>query len=468
MNFLNSLFTFYRDKKKMFRKVLIANRGEIAVRIIRACRELGIPTVAIYSQADANSLHVRLATEAYCIGPAQSAKSYLSIPAIISAAIVSGADAIHPGYGFMSERADFAEICAKHGIKFIGPTAEAMRKMGDKATARKTMIENNVPVTPGTGILQTPEEVKEFAHRVGYPIILKATAGGGGKGMRICRSDEEVDVNMSLCQSEAQNFFGNPDVYAEKFLENPRHIEVQILADQYGNVVHLGERDCSIQRRHQKLLEEAPSPAIDEATRKEMGAAAVRAAKAINYESAGTCEFLLDHDGKWYFMEMNTRIQVEHCVTEMISNVDLVREQIMVAAGEKLDFTQDDIMLRGHAIECRINAENPEKDFMPNPGTITGYVTPGGFGVRVDSHAYQDYAIPPYYDSMIGKLICWGRTRNEARRRMYRALKEYVITGVETTLPFHQAIIEDPVFMSGKFNTGFIEEFYERTGRNKK
>ncbi len=452
----------------MFRKVLIANRGEIAVRIIRACREIGIPTVAIYSQADANSLHVRLATEAYCIGPASSAKSYLSIPAIISAAIVSGADAIHPGYGFMSERADFAEICAKHGIKFIGPTAEAMRKMGDKATARKTMIENNVPVTPGTGILKTPEEVKEFAHKVGYPIILKATAGGGGKGMRICRSDEDVETNMNLCQSEAQNFFGNPDVYAEKYLENPRHIEVQILADQYGNVVHLGERDCSIQRRHQKLLEEAPSPAIDEATRKEMGAAAVRAAKAINYESAGTCEFLLDHDGKWYFMEMNTRIQVEHCVTEMISNVDLVREQIMIASGEKLDFTQDDIMLRGHAIECRINAENPEKDFMPNPGTITGYVTPGGFGVRVDSHAYQDYKIPPYYDSMIGKLICWGRTRNEARRRMYRALKEYVITGVETTIPFHQAIIEDSVFMSGKFNTGFIEDFYKRTGKDKK
>ncbi len=452
----------------MFRKVLIANRGEIAVRIIRACREIGIPTVAIYSQADANSLHVRLATEAYCIGPASSAKSYLSIPAIISAAIVSGADAIHPGYGFMSERADFAEICAKHGIKFIGPTAEAMRKMGDKATARKTMIENNVPVTPGTGILKTPKEVKEFANKVGYPIILKATAGGGGKGMRICRCDDDVETNMNLCQSEAQNFFGNPDVYAEKYLENPRHIEVQILADQYGNVVHLGERDCSIQRRHQKLLEEAPSPAIDEVTRKEMGAAAVRAAKAINYESAGTCEFLLDHDGKWYFMEMNTRIQVEHCVTEMISNVDLVREQIMIAAGEKLDFTQDEIMLRGHAIECRINAENPEKDFMPNPGTITGYVTPGGFGVRVDSHAYQDYKIPPYYDSMIGKLICWGRTRNEARRRMYRALKEYVITGVETTLPFHQEIIEDPVFMSGNFNTGFIEDFYKRTGKDKK
>ena len=448
----------------MFRKVLIANRGEIAVRIIRACRELGIPTVAIYSQADANSLHVRLATEAYCIGPAKSADSYLSIPAIMSAAMVSGADAIHPGYGFMSERADFAEICEKQGIKFIGPTAEAMRKMGDKATARKTMIENDVPVTPGTGIVKTVEEVQDFANEVGYPIILKATAGGGGKGMRICRSDEEVELNMELCQSEAKNFFGNPDVYAEKYLENPRHIEVQILGDSFGNVVHLGERDCSIQRRHQKLLEEAPSPAINEETRKQMGAAAVRAAKAINYEGAGTCEFLLDHDGKWYFMEMNTRIQVEHCVTEMISSVDLVREQILVAAGEKLSYTQNDIHLKGHAIECRINAENPRKGFMPNPGTISGYLAPGGFGVRVDSHVYQDYTIPPYYDSKIGKLICWGRTRNEARRRMYRALKEYVVTGVETTIPFHQAIIEDEVFMSGKFNTGFIEDFYKRKG----
>lgn len=448
----------------MFRKVLIANRGEIAVRIIRACRELGIPTVAIYSQADANSLHVRLATEAYCIGPAKSADSYLSIPAIMSAAMVSGADAIHPGYGFMSERADFAEICEKQGIKFIGPTAEAMRKMGDKATARKTMIENNVPVTPGTGIVRTVEEVQEFGNKVGYPIILKATAGGGGKGMRVCNNDDEVQLNMELCQAEAKNFFGNPDVYAEKFLVNPRHIEVQIMGDSFGNVVHLGERDCSIQRRHQKLLEEAPSPAIDAETRKEMGAAAVRAAKAINYEGAGTCEFLLDHDGKWYFMEMNTRIQVEHCVTEMISQVDLVREQILVAAGEKLSYTQDDIHLKGHAIECRINAENPAKGFMPNPGTISGYLAPGGFGVRVDSHVYQDYTIPPYYDSMIGKLICWGRDRNEARRRMYRALKEYVVTGVETTIPFHQAIVEDEVFVSGNFNTGFIEDFYKRKG----
>ena len=451
----------------MFRKVLIANRGEIAVRIIRACRELGIPTVAIYSQADANSLHVRLATEAYCIGPAKSSDSYLSIPAIMSAAMVSGADAIHPGYGFMSERADFVDICTQQGIKFIGPSAEAMRKMGDKATARQTMIDNDVPVTPGTGIVHSVEEVQNFAHKVGYPVILKATAGGGGKGMRICRNDEDVEVNMNLCQTEAQNFFGNPDVYAEKYLENPRHIEVQILGDSYGNVVHLGERDCSIQRRHQKLLEEAPSPAINAETRKQMGAAAVRAAKAINYEGAGTCEFLLDHDGKWYFMEMNTRIQVEHCVTEMISRVDLVREQILIAAGERLSYTQDDIVLKGHAIECRINAENPEKDFMPNPGQITGYLAPGGFGVRVDSHVYQDYTIPPYYDSMIGKLICWGRDRNEARRRMYRALKEYVVTGVDTTIPFHQAIVEDDVFMRGNFNTGFIDDFFERKAKRK-
>lgn len=449
----------------MFKKVLIANRGEIAVRIIRACRELGIPTVAVYSQADAHSLHVSLATEAYCIGPAQSKNSYLSIPAIISTALMCGADAIHPGYGFMAERADFVDICTQHGIKFIGPSADAMRKMGDKATARKTMTEHKVPVTPGTGLVKDVKEVREFAKKFGYPIIIKATAGGGGKGMRIVRKDEELESLMSMCQQEAQNGFGNPDVYVEKYLENPRHIEVQILGDSFGNVVHLGERDCSIQRRHQKLIEEAPSPAINEKTRKEMGEAAVRAAKAINYEGAGTIEFLLDSDGSWYFMEMNTRVQVEHCVTEMISNIDIVREQILVASGEKLDFTQDDILLRGHAIECRINAENPEKDFMPNPGTIDGYVAPGGYGVRVDSHVYPGYSIPPFYDSMIGKLICWGRNRNEARRRMYRALKEYVITGVETTIPFHQEIIEDDVFMSGNFNTKFIEEFYERKGK---
>ena len=386
----------------MFKRVLIANRGEIAVRVIRACRELGIPTVAVYSQADAKSLHVRLATDAFCIGPAPSGDSYLNIPAIITTAMMTGCDAIHPGYGFMSERADFVDICEQHGIKFIGPSADSMRKMGDKATARRTMIENDVPVTPGTGILNTVEEARAFAQKAGYPIILKATDGGGGKGMRIVRSDDELESNMTLCQQEAQKFFGNPGVYAEKFLENPRHIEVQILGDSFGNVIHLGERDCSIQRRHQKLLEEAPSPAIDEKTRQEMGAAAVRAAKAINYEGAGTCEFLLDHDGKWYFMEMNTRVQVEHCVTEMISQVDIVREQILVASGEKLSYTQDDIKLRGHAIECRINAEDPENGFMPCPGTIDAYLAPGGFGVRVDSHSYAGYKIPPYYDSMIG------------------------------------------------------------------
>jgi len=449
----------------MFKKVLIANRGEIAVRVIRACRELGIPTVAVYSQADAKSLHVRLATDAFCIGPAPSGESYLNIPAIITTAMMTGCDAIHPGYGFMSERADFVDICEQHGIKFIGPSAESMRKMGDKATARRTMIENNVPVTPGTGILTTVEEARAFAQKAGYPIILKATAGGGGKGMRIVRSDDELESNMTLCQQEAQKFFGNPGVYAEKFLENPRHIEVQILGDAYGNVIHLGERDCSIQRRHQKLLEEAPSPAIDEKTRAEMGAAAVRAAKAIKYEGAGTCEFLLDHDGKWYFMEMNTRVQVEHCVTEMISQVDIVREQILVASGEKLSYTQNDIKLRGHAIECRINAEDPENGFMPCPGTIDAYLAPGGFGVRVDSHSYAGYKIPPYYDSMIGKLICWGENRNEARRRMYQALKEYVVLGVKTTIPFHQDIVEDEVFISGKFNTGFIEDYYKRIGK---
>ena len=451
----------------MFKRVLIANRGEIAVRVIRACRELGIPTVAVYSEADENSLHVRLATDAFCIGPAPSTDSYLNIPAIVSTALATGCDAIHPGYGFLAERAEFAEICAMHDIKFIGPTAESMRKMGDKAAARKTMTENNVPVTPGTGIIKSAKEIKEFAHRVGYPIILKATAGGGGKGMRIIRDDSEINTNLNLCRQEAEKFFGNPNIYAEKYLENPRHIEVQIIGDSFGNVIHLGERDCSIQRRHQKLIEEAPSPAISEETRREMGAAAIRAAKAINYEGVGTCEFLLDNEGNWYFMEMNTRIQVEHCVTEMISQVDIVREQILVASGERLSYRQDDINLRGHAIECRINAEDSENDFMPCPGKIDGYFAPGGFGIRVDSHAYPGYSIPPYYDSMIGKLICWGENRKQARRRMYQALKEYVITGIKTTIPFHQKIIEDEVFKSGQFNTGFIEDFYKRSESKK-
>ncbi len=443
----------------MFKKVLIANRGEVAVRIIRACREIGLPTVAVYSQADANSLHVSLATEAYCIGANESASSYLNIPAIMSAALISGADAIHPGYGFMSERADFAEICKEHNIKFIGPSAESMQLMGDKATARKTMAEKGVPITPGTGIITDIEEAKEAAKKFGYPVIVKATAGGGGKGMRVANNDKELEQSINLCRQEAEKFFGNPDVYMEKYLVNPRHIEVQIIADKFGNVIHLGERDCSIQRRHQKLVEEAPSPAVDDETRKKIGEAAIRAAKAANYEGVGTIEFLLDKDKNFYFMEMNTRLQVEHGISEMISNVDIVREQIFIASGEPLSYKQEDIHLHGHAIECRINAEDPERNFLPAPGEINGYITPGGFGVRVDSHVYSGYKIPPYYDSLISKLMCWAPTREEARRRMYRALKEYVITGVKTTLPFYQELIEDEVFISGNFDTGFMETY---------
>lgn len=445
----------------MFKKVLIANRGEIAVRIIRACREIGIPTVAIYSEADKEALHVSLATEAYCVGPHQSSKSYLNIPAIISAALVSGADAIHPGYGFLSERADFVDICNDHGIKFIGPSVKSMRDMGDKATARKTMQENGIPVVPGTDIIKDLQEAKEFGKKAGYPIIIKATAGGGGKGMRIVNSEDTLEENLKLCQTEAKNAFGNADVYLEKFIVNPRHVEVQILGDQYGNVIHLGERDCSIQRKHQKLIEESPSIAINDATRASMTRDAVKAAKAVNYEGAGTIEFLLDNDGSYYFMEMNTRVQVEHCVSEMISNIDIVKQQIKIASGEKLPFTQDDIYLRGHAIECRINAEDYEKGFLPCAGKIDGYVAPGGFGVRVDSHIYPGYIIPPYYDSLIGKLITWGNDRHEARRRMYRALKEYAITGVKTTIPFHKKLVEDETFISGDFDTSFIEKYLE-------
>ncbi len=443
----------------MFKKVLIANRGEVAVRIIRACRELAIPTVAVYSQADANSLHVSLATEAYCIGANESSASYLNIPAIISAALISGADAIHPGYGFMSERSDFAEICKEHNIKFIGPSPESMQLMGDKATARKTMTEKNVPITPGTGIITDIEEAKKKAEKFGYPVIIKATAGGGGKGMRIANNETELEQNIILCRQEAEKFFGNPDVYMEKYLVNPRHIEVQIIADKFGNVVHLGERDCSIQRRHQKLIEEAPSPAVSEDTRKKLGNAAIQAAKAAKYEGVGTIEFLLDKDKNFYFMEMNTRLQVEHGITEMISNIDIVKEQISIAAGNPLSFKQEDIQLKGHAIECRINAEDPDRNFLPAPGEINGYITPGGFGVRVDSHVYSGYKIPPYYDSLLSKLICWAPTREEARRRMYRALKEYVITGVKTTLPFYQDLIENEVFISGNFDTGFMNTY---------
>ncbi len=446
----------------MFKKVLIANRGEVAVRIIRACREIGIPTVAVFSKADEDSLHVSLATEAYCIGPNESTGSYLNIPAIMSAALISGADAIHPGYGFMSERADFAEICAEHNIKFIGPSPESMKLMGDKATARKTMMATGVPITPGTGIITDIEEAKKAAKEFGYPVIVKATAGGGGKGMRVVNSEKELEQNITLCRQEAEKFFGNPDVYMEKYLVNPRHIEVQVIADKFGDVIHLGERDCSIQRRHQKLVEEAPSPAVTEEVRKKLGEAAVRAAKAANYEGVGTIEFLLDKDKNFYFMEMNTRLQVEHGISEMISNIDIVREQINIAAGNHLSYKQEDIKLHGHAIECRINAEDPEHNFLPAPGEINGYITPGGFGVRVDSHVYSGYKIPPYYDSLISKLMCWAPTREEARRRMYRALKEYVITGVKTTLPFYQDLIENEVFISGNFDTGFMNTYKQK------
>lgn len=446
----------------MFKKVLIANRGEVAVRVIRACREIGIPTVAVYSEADADSLHVSLATEAYCIGPKESSKSYLNIPAIISTALISGADAIHPGYGFMSESAAFAEICEQHGIKFIGPTGAAIRKMGDKAQARATMLEKNIPITPGTGLVDDIEKAKKFCKKAGYPVIVKATAGGGGKGMRIVNKESELEENIVLCKTEAQKFFGNAGVYIEKYLVNPRHIEVQILADKQGNVVYLGERDCSIQRRHQKLVEEAPSPAVNEKIREKLGKTAVRVAKAVKYEGVGTVEFLLDKDNNFYFMEMNTRLQVEHGITEMITNIDIVREQINISAGYPLSVSQRDIVIKGHAIECRINAEDPDKNFMPAAGLINGYVAPGGFGVRVDSHVYSGYAIPPYYDSLISKLICWAPDREQARRRMYRALKEYVITGVHTTLPFYQDLIEDSVFMQGNFDTGFLEDYNKR------
>lgn len=446
----------------MIKKVLIANRGEIAVRVIRACKELGIETVAIYSQPDEDSLHVSLADEAYCVGPAASAKSYLNVPNIISTALMAGADAIHPGYGFLSENADFAEICKAHQIKFIGASPENIRAMGDKASAKKTMMDNNVPTVPGTGLVTDICSVKPWAAQAGYPIIIKATAGGGGRGMRIVRKESELEEMCALAQAEAGTCFGNSAVYIEKYLENPRHIEVQIIADQYGNVVHLGERDCSIQRRHQKLIEEAPSPVIDEETRRQMGEAAVNAAKGINYEGAGTIEFLLDSAGKFYFMEMNTRIQVEHPVTELISSVDLVKEQIKVASGAKLSFTQDDIQLRGHAIECRINAEDPDKDFMPCPGTIEGYIPSGGPGVRVDSHIYSNYKIPPFYDSLIGKLIVWGKDREEARIRMLRALDEYAITGIKTTIPFHQKILKNRFFIKGDVTTGFIAEHFSK------
>lgn len=435
----------------MFKKVLVANRGEIALRIIRACHELGIKTVAVYSQADEDSLHVQLANEAYCVGPAQSGKSYLNVANIMSVALMTGADAIHPGYGFLAENAAFADICADHQIKFIGPSAQMINMMGDKATAKKTMGDVGVPVVPGLdGTVADAELVRAWAKHAGYPIIIKATAGGGGKGMRLVNEESEVETQLEMARAEAKAAFGNDQVYIEKYIINPRHVEFQVLADQFGNVVHLGERDCSIQRRHQKLLEEAPSPVVTPEIREKIGNIILKAIRKIGYEGVGTIELLCDNELNFYFMEMNTRIQVEHPVTELITGIDLIKEQIRVAAGESLRFTQEDVVLRGHAIECRINAEDPDKNFMPCPGPINGYIAPGGPGVRVDSHMYTGYSIPPYYDSLMAKLIVWGETREEAIERMKRALNEYCITGVKTTIPFHLKLMENKEFKQGK------------------
>ncbi|WP_105981074.1 acetyl-CoA carboxylase biotin carboxylase subunit [Bacillus paralicheniformis] len=443
----------------MIKKLLIANRGEIAVRIIRACKELGIDTVAVFSEADREALHVQMADEAFCIGPKLSKDSYLNITNIVSVAKMTGADAIHPGYGFLAENADFAELCEEVNVTFVGPTADAISKMGTKDVARETMQQAGVPIVPGSkGIIEDIEDAVSLARDIGYPVIIKATAGGGGKGIRVARTEEELINGIKITQQEAATAFGNPGVYIEKYIEDFRHVEIQVLADTHGNTIHLGERDCSIQRRLQKLLEETPSPALDEGIREQMGQAAVKAAEAVKYTGAGTVEFIYDYrEQKFYFMEMNTRIQVEHPVTEMVTGVDLIKEQIRVASGEKLALIQDEVTFNGWAIECRINAENPEKNFMPSPGKIEMYLPPGGLGVRVDSAAYPGYSIPPYYDSMIAKVITYGKTREEAVSRMKRALSEFVIEGVHTTIPFHLKLLEHETFVSGEFNTKFLE-----------
>jgi acetyl-CoA carboxylase biotin carboxylase subunit len=442
----------------MFRKILIANRGEIALRVIRACRELGVETVAVYSEADRESLHVRFADDDVAIGPAMSRHSYLRIPNLIAAAEITGADAIHPGYGFLAENAEFADICKASNITFIGPTGDQIRNMGDKATAKRLAKEAEVPTVPGSdGIIEDVEEAKVVAGEIGYPVIIKATAGGGGKGMRIATDDEKFAQAFSLAQNEALAAFGNGGVYIEKFLARPRHIEIQVLGDQHGTVVHLGERDCSVQRRHQKLVEEAPSPGLDEGLRERMGQAALRLAAAIDYVGAGTVEFLLDEDGQFYFMEMNTRIQVEHPVTEMVTSFDLVKDQIRVAAGEKVSFRGDGNYLRGHAIECRINAEDPYRNFQPSPGTITAYHPPGGPGVRVDTHIYAGYVVPPYYDSLLAKVIVHGNDRAEALARMGQALDSFILEGVVTTIPFLSRVIRSPDFVAGEVDTKFLE-----------
>ena len=442
----------------MFKKILIANRGEIALRIIRTCREMGIKTVAVYSTADKDSLHVKFADEAVCIGGPKGQESYLNIPHIMAACEITNADAVHPGYGFLAENSKFAQICADHGIKFIGPTPDMINSMGDKITAKETMIKAGVPVVPGSeGLLESIDEAKKLAKEIGYPVIIKATAGGGGKGMRVVWKEEEIQKAYETAKMEAGASFKNDGLYMEKFVEEPRHIEIQVAGDQYGNVCHLSERDCSIQRRHQKLVEESPSPFMTPDLRQRMGEAAIKAASAINYESVGTVEFLVDKHRNFYFMEMNTRIQVEHCVTEEVVSYDLIKEQIKIAAGEKISGNNYEPKL--HAIECRINAEDPYNDFRPSPGKITVLHTPGGHGVRVDSHVYAGYVIPPYYDSMIGKLITVAQTREEAIDTMYRALSEYVIEGVKTTIPFHLQLMKNEDFRSGNFTTKFLESF---------
>jgi len=450
----------------MIQKILIANRGEIALRIVRACRELGIKTLAVYSEADVQSLHVQLADEAICIGGPRSDESYLKADRIIAAAEIADVDAIHPGYGFLSENADFAEQCESCNIKFIGPKAASIRKMGDKAIAKETVQKVGVPIVPGSdGVIESESEAIRVAKKIGYPVIIKAVSGGGGRGMRIAHNDISLAKEFHVARNEAEKAFGDGSVYIEKYVEKPRHIEFQILADSHGKVVHLGERDCSVQRRHQKLIEEAPSPFLmtNPSLRKAMGKAAIKATKAADYEGAGTIEFLVDAKGKFYFIEMNTRIQVEHPVTEEVTGIDLIKQQILIANGDHLEFDQKDITFNRHAIECRINAEDPARNFMPSPGTIGLYYAPGGHGVRVDSHVYSGYQIPPYYDSMIGKVIGYGSTRKIALERTYRALSEYLIRGIKTTIPLQKAILSDPIFQEGKATTAFMEDFLKRT-----
>ena len=446
----------------MFSKILIANRGEIALRIIRACKELNIRTVAVYSEVDKDSMHVKLADDAICIGSGPATNSYLNIPTIISAAEITDVEAIHPGYGFLAENAHFAEICESCQIKFVGPNPESIRLMGDKMAARESMRKAGLPVTPGSSTaIKSKEEALRIAHRIKYPVIIKAAAGGGGKGMRVCHNDVRLISALMTAQAEAEVSFGNPDVYIERYIEEPKHIEFQIIADNYGRIIHLKERDCSIQRRHQKLIEESPSPALDNKLRKKMGEMAIRGAKAVNYRNIGTMEFLLDKNGDFYFMEMNTRVQVEHPVSELVTGIDIIKEQIKISCGEKLTIQQDDVKIDGHAIECRINAEDPENHFAPCPGKIELLNMPGGPNVRIDTHIYQGFIISPYYDSLLAKLIIHGKNRKEAISSMKRALEEFVIEPIKTTIPFHQKVLDSQSFRDGKFSTHFVENFFK-------